>query len=105
MCLWASQSSPCLQDVARMAGVQVSQVAMRSEPVMANNVILGRPRTPSTQGALQRAREMAATSAKQILLAGSASGGSLGKRQPVIRGACLSVISCSTEMAPAPLCS
>ena len=84
-----------------MAGVQVPQKAMRSEPAMANNVISGRPRTPSTQGALQRAREMTAISAKQILSAGSASGGSLHKGQPAIRGACLSAISCSTEMAPA----
>ena len=69
-----------------MAGVQVPQGALEGEPALANNVIPG-PRVPCTQGALQRARQVASTSAEQLLTASSATGASLVKGQPAARGA------------------
>ena len=77
-----------------MAGIQVPEGALKSEPALANNVIPGRPKTPGKQGALQRARQMASTSAEQLLTASSTPGASLVKGQSVIRGAFLvSVVS------------
>ncbi|CAL5219432.1 g1261 [Coccomyxa viridis] len=74
-----------IQDIARVAGIQVPEGALKSEPALANNVIPGRPKTPGKQGALQRARQMASTSAEQLLTASSTPGASLVKGQSVIR--------------------
>ena len=84
------------QDIARVTGVRVPPGALRSEsgPVLANNVILGRPgvNSPglalSSQGALQRARDVTAASAEQLLSAGSAAGATLVKCQQAIAGTC-----------------
>ena len=73
-----------------MAGIQVPEGALKCEPALANNVIPGRPKTPSKQGSLQRARQMASASAEQLLTAGSTPGASLIKGQSAIRGACQS---------------
>ena len=73
-----------------MAGIQVPEGALKSEPALANNVIPGRPKTPSKQGSLQRARQMASSAAEQLLTAGSTPGASLVKGQSAIRGTSLS---------------
>ena len=86
-----------MQDIARVAGVQVPQGALRNEPASANNVITGRPRIPSTQGSLQRARQMAAKSAEQLLTAGGATGASSVKGQSVITGASVSLSCLSAQ--------
>ena len=79
-----------------MAGVRVPLGALKSEPAPANNVIPGRPKTPSRQGALQRARQMAATSAEQLLTASSNPGASLVKGQSAVRGAFL-LFACAED--------
>ena len=84
------------QDIAWVTGVRVPPGALRSEsePALANNVILGRPglNSPglalSSRGAPQRARDVTAASAEQLLSAGSAAGATLVKGQQAIAGTC-----------------
>ena len=69
-----------------MAGVQVPQGALKSEAALANNVIPGRPkRALSTLGTLQRARDVTAASARQ-LLGTAASGVAAGRGQLAFAG-------------------
>ena len=84
------------QDIARVTGVRVPPGALRSEPkpALANNVIIARSglNSPglaiSSQGALQRARDVTAASAEQLLSAGSAAEAPLVKGQQAYAGTC-----------------
>ena len=84
------------QVIARVTGVRVPPGALRSDPkpALANNGILARPglNSPglaiSSQGALQRARDLTAASAEQLLSAGSAAEAPLVKGQQAYAGTC-----------------